>query len=83
MGEITVKIPQDTNGAFEITDRDVAEKILRDLKKNGTRKKKAKATKEKDFSELSRLMEKYRANPDKETIYAIKTAEKWRTRWDR
>ena len=83
MGDITIKIPQDTNGSYEITDWDAAEKILRDLKKKSVKKRAPTVKKDKDFSELSRLMDEYRANPDAETVSAIKTAEKWRKRWDR
>lgn len=84
MGAITIKIPQNTNGSYEITDRAAAEKILRDLKKNSVKKKEpVKKDKDKDFSELSDWLKKYLADPDPETQDAIKTAEEWRKRWDR
>ena len=82
MGAITIKIPQNTNGSYEITDREAAEKLIRSLKKNSV-KAKAKTKKKKDFSALSKLMESYRANPDPETIKSIEIAEEWRRRWDR
>ena len=89
MGDITIKIPQKINRTFNIDSRKSADELLRDLERrtmtNGKSvvKKLPADKKQKDFSELSALMESYRTNPDKETLYAIKTAEKWRKRWDR
>ena len=83
MGDITIKIPQDTNGNYEITDRDAAEQLLRDLKKKSTKTRVSKAKKSKDFSDLSNWLKKYLDDADPETLDAIKTAEEWRKRWDR
>ena len=83
MGDITIKIPQDTNGTFEITDRDVAERMLRDLKKNSVAKKRPISKKKKDFSELSAFADKLRAEPDAEMFVVSEIAEKLRKGWDR
>ncbi len=83
MGAITIKIPQNTNGSFEITDREAAEKILRDLKKNSVAKKRTISKKKKDFSELSAFADKLRAEPDAEMLEVLAIAEKLRKGWDR
>lgn len=81
MGAITIKIPQNTNGTFEINDPDLAEKMLQELKKSSVTKRPQPA--KKDFSELSAWLKKYLASPDPETVDSIKMAEKWRKKWDR
>lgn len=83
MGDIIVKIPQDTNVTFEITDRAVAEKVLSDLRKNAIRKKRPVPQKKKDFSALSAYADKLRAEPDAEMIEVLAIAEKLRKGWDR
>lgn len=83
MGAITIKIPQNTTGTFEITDRDAADKLIRQLKKSAVGERKPQKKDEKDFAELSKWLKKYLENPDNETLDAIKTAEEWRKKWDR
>lgn len=83
MGDLIVKIPQNKNGTFEITDPVVAEKILNDLKKNTIRKKLPVLKKKTDFSELSAYADKLRAEPDAEMIEVWAIAEKLRKGWGR
>lgn len=83
MGAITIKIPQEMSGTFEITDRDVAERILRELKQSSGVEKSPVKNKPKDFSKLSAWADKLREHPDADMLEVLATAEKLRKGWDR
>lgn len=82
MGEITIKVPQRIHRSFQIDSRKSAEEILADLERRAISSinQPSKRTK---LSGISRLMKKYRDNPNEETIDSIRLAEEWRERWNR
>lgn len=83
MGDLVVKIPQNTDGTFEITDRDVAEKLIADLKRFSVESSRGKEKKEKDFSELSAIADRYRDDPDVEMKEVLAIADRLRNGWRR
>lgn len=82
MGEITIKVPQKIHRSFQIDSRKSAEEILADLERRAISSLK-QTSKGKKLSGISRLMKKYRVNPDEETIVSVKLAEEWREKWNR
>lgn len=82
MGDLVIKIPQNTNATFEITDRDVAEKVIAQLKRFSVESSSGKK-KGKDFSDLSALADRYRDDPDEEMKEVLAIADRLRNGWRR
>lgn len=80
MGDLRIKIPQNTNGTFEITDRDVAEKVIADLKRFSVESSIGKK-KGNDFSALSAIADRYRDEPDEEMKEVLAIADRLRNGW--
>ena len=80
MGDLVIKIPQNTNRTFEITDRKVAERVIADLKRFSVESSTGRK-KEKDFSRLSAIADRYRDKPDEEMKEVLAIAERLRKEW--
>jgi hypothetical protein len=83
MGEITIKVPQRIRKTFDISNKVVVDKMLKELETNTVKVSKKRRIGKKDLAELSAFMKEYRSRMDLDTQSAISTAEEWRKRWDR
>lgn len=83
MGDITIKIPQKVHRSFQIKNRKSAEEIIKDLERRSLLDDRKTLRNGKQFERLTKLVNRYRSNPDAETDSAIKIANAWREKWNR